>query len=117
MKKIKNYFKKKKASIVLKTLKKEISKNGQKITEWEVNFFNKNGWQCPNCEKGHLYEGPSGGMSTNIRCRICGQGYNITPILGLENTENIGIDESWIDEQYIRSLKLNKIKNETTRKN
>lgn len=87
---------------------KKLSKNGENVTTWEKNFLYSNNFKCPNCEGGPLYEGPSGGMSTNIRCRLCGQGYNITPAMGL--IQNIGVDESWIDEQLIRSAKLNKIK-------
>ena len=105
MKKVINNLKMK---FFLKTNKKELSKSGQKVTEWEKNFLYSNNFKCPNCEGGQLYEGPSGGMSTNIRCHICGQGYNVTPMMGL--IENIGIDESWIDEQLVRSIKLNKIK-------
>lgn len=39
---------------------------------------------CPNCgsHKGFT-EGPSGGMSTNIFCADCGQGFNITPMIGI----------------------------------
>jgi len=106
MKKLKNFFNKKKAIIQLKVSKKELSKDGEKITKWEENYLTLNNFKCPNCEKGPLYEGPSGGMSTNIRCRICGQGYNVSPF----GIDNIGIDESWIDEQYLRSMKINKIK-------
>ena len=86
--------------------KKELSKDGDPITRWEQNFMKKTKFHCPNCEVGQLYEGPSGGASQNIRCKVCGQGYNVTPM----GIYNIGIDESWIDEQYLRSLKLNKIK-------
>ena len=86
--------------------KKELSKDGDSVTTWELNFMEKTNYHCPNCEVGQLYEGPSGGMSQNIRCKMCGQGYNVSP-LGIDN---IGIDESWIDEQLLRSLKLNKIK-------
>jgi len=97
-----------KMKLFLKRNKKELSKDGQNITEWESNFLHSNNFKCPNCEGGPLYEGPSGGMSTNIRCKICGQGYNVTPAISL--IQNIGVDESWIDEQLVRSIKLNKIK-------
>jgi transcription elongation factor Elf1 len=107
MKKIKSFFRKKKASIELTVSTKKLSKDGEPITKWEEDYLTANKWKCPNCESGPLYEGPSGGMSTNIRCRICGQGYNVTPGMGIDN---IGIDESWIDPQLLRSAKLNKIK-------
>lgn len=78
------------------------SKKGEAITEWEYNIL-KNNNQCPNCLVGEVQEGPSGGISTNYRCRCCGQGYNLTLF---EQIENIGIDESWIDIRYQRKLKL-----------
>lgn len=106
MKRLRQFFNKKKSSIAIKITKKELSKNGSRITKWEEDYLHANGWRCPNCEGGPLYEGPSGGMSQNIRCRLCGQGYNVSPM----GVDNIGIDESWIDEQLVRSAKLNKIK-------
>jgi hypothetical protein len=93
--------------------KKSLSEDGESITKWEENYLKANNWKCPNCKSGKLYEGPSGGMSTNIRCTICGQGYNVSPF----GVDNIGIDEKWINKKRLRSIKLNKIKNETTRKN
>jgi hypothetical protein len=90
--------------------KKISSKSGEKITEWEREFFiiegEKSGkWKCPNCENDFLVEGPSGGLSQNIRCRTCGQGYNVSPL----NIENIGINESWININKLRLSKLNKL--------
>jgi transcription elongation factor Elf1 len=87
------------------------SKDGERITEWEREFIEREGkksglWKCPNCELDYLVEGPEGGMSQNIRCRTCGQGYNISPF----GIDNIGINEDWIDEERVRALKLNKIK-------
>ena len=87
------------------------SKDGEKITEWEQNFFNTEGkktgkWKCPNCESDFLCSGPEGGLSQNIRCHTCGQGYNVSPF----GIDNIGIGESWIDPDRVRSLKLKKIK-------
>jgi len=105
---MKKHIEKLKNKLYLKMNSKKLSKNGENVTTWEKNFLYSNNFKCPNCEGGPLYEGPSGGMSTNIRCRLCGQGYNITPAMGL--IQNIGVDESWIDEQLIRSAKLNKIK-------
>jgi len=39
----------------------------------------------PVCECGcrNFYEGPSGGMATNISCADCGTWYNIAPMLGI----------------------------------
>lgn len=39
--------------------------------------------RLPCCGAETFIEGPSGGMSTNIRCGDCGKRYNITPVLGL----------------------------------
>ena len=103
---------------IFKKLKKIVhnpkvsSKDGQRITEWEQEFFTREGkktgkWKCANCESDYLCDGPQGGMSQNIRCHTCGQGYNVSPF----GIDNIGIDESWVDPERLRSLKLNKIKN------
>ena len=87
------------------------SVDGQRITEWEQDFFMKWGkktekWRCPNCESDFLVEGPEGGASQNIRCRTCGQGYNISPF----GIDNIGIDEHWINPERLRAKKLKRIK-------
>lgn len=39
--------------------------------------------ECPSChlKPPRYLEGPSGGMSTNIFCGRCGQGYNVTPMI------------------------------------
>jgi hypothetical protein len=41
--------------------------------------------RCPSCElrPPRYLEGPSGGLSTNVFCERCGQGYNITPAVGI----------------------------------
>lgn len=54
---------------------------------------------CTKCSakpKG-LNEGPSGGMSTNVFCCHCGQGYNITPVASW--AELIHVDKKYIDEK------------------
>ena len=33
---------------------------------------------CPDCGSKTFYEGPSGGMSTNVRCRGCKHWYNMS---------------------------------------
>src|SRR5215475_12729377 len=43
---------------------------------------------CPDCGDNEWFEGPSGGMSTNIKCAKCGLWLNHTPVLGL--AERIG---------------------------
>lgn len=34
---------------------------------------------CPDCGGTQLYEGPSGGISTNIKCASCGHWFNVSP--------------------------------------
>ena len=55
---------------------------------------------CVDCDKEPkgFYEGPSGGMSTNVFCSQCGQGYNLTPVAHF--AERIHKDES-----YVRPMK------------
>jgi hypothetical protein len=41
--------------------------------------------ECPDCDSREgFFEGPSGGMSTNIKCanEACGSRFNVTPIVG-----------------------------------
>jgi len=40
---------------------------------------------CPDCKTHPMsyMEGPSGGMSTNVKCAECGSNFNITPALGI----------------------------------
>jgi len=53
--------------------------------------------RCPDCGGRKFYEGPSGGMSTNVFCGTCGQGYNFTNIFGEGHAERIRKDERYID--------------------
>lgn len=32
---------------------------------------------CPNCDNKEFYEGPSGGMATNVKCAKCGLKWNV----------------------------------------
>lgn len=50
---------------------------------------------CPGCDAAHLAAGPLGGMSRNVYCAHCMQGWNITTWRGaLVRVECIGpIDE------------------------
>lgn len=91
------------------------SKDGEKLTAWEKYFIWKQLQEdgtitCPNCETEKMCEGPSGGMSVNIRCPKCGQGINF---LILPNTfdssaldwcDNIGINKSWIRDEYKKQV-------------
>lgn len=57
---------------------------------------------CPDCRKGSLFfEGPSGGVCVNIFCGYCGQGYNISPIVGI--AERIRKDEQYIETPQEKS--------------
>lgn len=40
---------------------------------------------CPDCGGDGFYEGPSGGLSTNIKCANpeCGSEFNVTPMIGI----------------------------------
>jgi hypothetical protein len=59
-----------------KKIKEEHSyKDGDKLTKWEVNYILKNS-KCPDCKIGKFLIGPSGGMSTNIKCDNCGSEIN-----------------------------------------
>lgn len=44
--------------------------------------------QCPDCKSHGFYEGPSGGMSTNIFCtnRECRSGFNLTRFTSTQGT-------------------------------
>jgi len=105
----KNIFQRTKA-IIAKEPEKTKSVDGQKLTEWEKDFIwkqlKKDGTiTCTNCESGKMLEGPSGGMSVNIRCPECGQGINIFMLPGVKDIhsldwcDNIGINKSWIREK------------------
>lgn len=70
--------------------------SGQLLSEREEGKLGKKILQniCPDCgSKKGFYEGPSGGMSTNIFCSACGQGYNFTNIFGEGHAERIYIKE------------------------
>jgi predicted Zn finger-like uncharacterized protein len=89
------------------SIQKTKSRDGEKLTKWEKDFIWKNIEKdghiiCPNCESAYMVEGPSGGMSVNIRCPNCGQGINFLVLPSTYNSsaldwcDNIGIDEKWI---------------------
>lgn len=44
---------------------------------WELIATN----HCPDCGGEGFYEGPSGGISTNISCATCEHRFNVTPML------------------------------------
>jgi len=52
---------------------------------------------CIKCNKEPkgFYEGPTGGMSVNVFCTQCGQGYNLSPIIHW--AELIHKDERYIE--------------------
>jgi len=92
----KNWFSKK--AKVTKEI--QLSKDGEQCTDAEIEYIKKG--KCANCQEGQLYAGPSGGLSQNVRCITCGQGYNITISMGrLIACDNIGIDTQYIDRSKI----------------
>lgn len=56
--------------------------------------------KCPACgfRPPTYLKGPSGGLSINVFCGSCGQGYNITPMI--EIAEEIHKDTRYILPQY-----------------
>lgn len=64
---------------------------GEKL--WNEMLRAKGCVKCTKEPKG-FFEGPSGGMCTNIFCSRCGQGYNITPVIQI--AELIHVDEKYI---------------------
>jgi hypothetical protein len=64
-------------------------------TDWRKLYIEMQKW-CPDCRhrSPRYFEGPSGGISTNIFCGDCGAGFNITPVL--EIAERIGKNEHYI---------------------
>ena len=59
--------------------------------------------KCPNCKNDKWYEGPSGGLSTNIECGNCHKRYNHSPF-GLDY---IGDGED--SKEYERNKKIDDI--------
>lgn len=62
--------------------------------------------RCPMCNAYpvKLYEGPSGGASTNIFCAGCGQGYNVTTMVGI--AELISINPAYVDDPAVKAKLL-----------
>lgn len=58
--------------------------------------------ECPGCalRPPEYYEGPAGGMMTNIFCGRCGDGLNVSP--QLEYAEKIGNNPRYIQPKYRR---------------
>ncbi len=57
-----------------------LNRNRQTKTEAEPEpEGEQNNIRCPNCGNTKWYEGPSGGMSVNIKCAGCGLWFNTTP--------------------------------------
>lgn len=39
---------------------------------------------CPHCQQNTQFlEGPQGGLSVNIKCKLCGYWFNVTPTIGI----------------------------------
>lgn len=73
-----------------------ITKTKQSSAEAESERLYNHLWsRCEDCGgKANWFEGPSGGLSTNIFCGHCGQGYNVTPIA--QRAEKIHKDTHYI---------------------
>jgi hypothetical protein len=54
---------------------------------------------CVECRRQppKFFEGPSGGLCTNIFCGWCGQGYNVTPMVGW--AQKIRKDDRYIEKE------------------
>ncbi len=50
---------------------------------------------CPDCGKWDFYEGPSGGMSTNIYCGNCGSWFNDSGPFGIERIRWLNIEANY----------------------
>ena len=75
-----------KITTVVPNIKLRSYKNGDTVTKFEHEKFLAAGY-CPDCESGIMYQGPSGGMSTNVACETCGSEFNLTMLPGM--TERI----------------------------
>jgi hypothetical protein len=49
---------------------------------------------CPDCKSESFYEGPTGGMSINIKCSVCGSFFNDSGLFGIERIH-------WFDHHNI----------------
>lgn len=58
--------------------------------------------KCTKLPKG-FFEGPSGGICTNVFCSQCGQGYNLTPMIHI--AELIHKDERYIEKKEVTHVK------------
>jgi hypothetical protein len=63
---------------------------------WNALVDNDGCLVCTKTPKGFV-EGPSGGMSTNVFCSHCGQGYNITPVAHW--AELIHVDKRYTEKE------------------
>ena len=87
-------------------MRKERSKTGEKITNWEYSIL-KNSNSCPNCLSGKIKEtGVISQLFSIYFCRNCGQGYS----LSLNSVNSLGIYKTKINIKYQRKLKIEKLK-------
>lgn len=64
---------------------------------------------CPDCEAKHsMLEGPSGGMSTNIKCSECGAKFNVMGVFGVERISEPGLPKAEREERTIQQRILSK---------
>ena len=52
------------------------------VKKWDRDTFFKNG--CPDCGSNDFLEGPSGGLSINIKCAKCDHKFNDMWVFGVE---------------------------------
>lgn len=61
----------------LYTATETAEQRGKEWKQWEQVAVHDG--RCPNCGHDKFYEGPSGGMSTNVQCVKCGIRWNSSP--------------------------------------
>ena len=70
--------------------------------------------KCPYCEGSEFYEGPSGGLSTNILCAnpSCRHWFNSNPLTGLEDLNRIEPSKKEKEETKTNFVKTQKLEYE-----
>ena len=64
---------------------------------------------CPDCEaENSMLEGPSGGMSTNIKCSECEAKFNVMGVFGVERISEPGLSKAEREERGIQQRILKK---------
>lgn len=81
---------------------------GRKLVAADIGLLKEG--RCPNCGKGNMHEGPSGGVSANIICLICGARYRNGPdgIAVVHEPENVE-KEAGISKERAEALEQAKL--------